>query len=466
MAESIEARSLSVKVRVSPDEMTAYLIVEPGPEGTVEVGYEQVLELVAQSGVVHGVDLPKIREALSPESWGRLVLIAQGTPPVNGQDGRVEYKFSIAERTGPAETADGRVDYRNLNLIQNVQKGQLLAVKLDPTPGTPGMTVTGKPVPAKPGKAAIIRRGRNTVLDETGHNLYSTIDGHVRVVEDKIAVEPVYEVGGDVDFASGNIDFVGDVVIRGAVTSGFKVRAGGNVEIYGVVEAATVEAGGNILVRQGIAGADRALVQAQGSVMARYIENARVIAGQDVVATDSIIQARVSAGRTVRAEGKKGAIVGGHVQARDEISARVIGSSLATQTVLEVGTDPLLREEYRVLAKEYREKKKSLETMAQNLQVLQKGLLAENLSDKRRLALLKMLQDYKALAAEVRQMEERYKALEEEFNRSQHGRIKVFDVVYPGVHVCMGKAMYTVNDPIKNAMFVLESGDIRLTSAL
>lgn len=227
MAESIEARSLSVKVRVSPDEMTAYLIVEPGPEGTVEVGYEQVLELVAQSGVVHGVDLPKIREALSPESWGRLVLIAQGTPPVNGQDGRVEYKFSIAERTGPAETADGRVDYRNLNLIQNVQKGQLLAVKLDPTPGTPGMTVTGKPVPAKPGKAAIIRRGRNTVLDETGHNLYSTIDGHVRVVEDKIAVEPVYEVGGDVDFASGNIDFVGDVVIRGAVTSGFKVRAGG-----------------------------------------------------------------------------------------------------------------------------------------------------------------------------------------------------------------------------------------------
>lgn len=112
MAESIEARSLSVKVRVSPDEMTAYLIVEPGPEGTVEVGYEQVLELVAQSGVVHGVDLPKIREALSPESWGRLVLIAQGTPPVNGQDGRVEYKFSIAERTGPAETADGRVDYR------------------------------------------------------------------------------------------------------------------------------------------------------------------------------------------------------------------------------------------------------------------------------------------------------------------------------------------------------------------
>lgn len=461
-----EVKNCPVRVQVSPDEMAAYVVVEQDGEEKDLVTLELLMDCIGRAGVVHGIDLPRVQEALNPGNRGKLIMIARGTPPVPGDDGWIEYKFTLEPKKGPVETPDGRVDFRNLNLIQNVQKGQLLVVKHDPTLGTPGKTVTGKPVPARAGKPAVIRRGRNTLLDESGHNLYSLIDGHVRVVDDKIVVEPVYEIAGDVDFSTGNIDFVGDVVIKGSVTSGFKVKAGGNIEVYGVVESATLESGGNIIVRQGIAGADRGFVHAQGSVTACYIENARVVAGIDVIATEAIVQARVSAGRAVRAEGRKGAIVGGQIQARDEIAARVIGSPLATQTVLEVGTDPVLREEYRVVTKEYREKKKALENLSQNLQVMQKALSAESLSEKRRMALLKMIQDYKALAAEVTELEKRYKTLEEEFNRSQHGRIKAFDMVYPGVQICIGKAMYSVNDPLKNAMFVLENGEVRLTSAV
>ncbi|NMA62955.1 MAG: DUF342 domain-containing protein, partial [Syntrophomonadaceae bacterium] len=173
----------------------------------------------------------------------------------------------------------------------------------------------------------------------------------------------------------------------------------------------------------------------------------------------------VWSGASVRCEGRKGTIVGGKIQARDEISARVIGSTLATQTNLEVGIDPALREEYRILMGEYRDKKKALELAAQNLQSMQQlARSPENLSSSRRLVLIKLLEDYKVMQKEITRMEKRQAELEREFNRVQRGRIRVFDVVYPGVHIAIGRAIYVVNDPIKYAMFILEDGEVKLTS--
>ena len=54
---------------------------------------------------------------------------------------------------------------------------------------------------------------------------------------------PVLEISGDVGPATGNINFVGSMV-KGNVKSGFVITADGDVEVYGIVEAAKVEAGG------------------------------------------------------------------------------------------------------------------------------------------------------------------------------------------------------------------------------
>ena len=125
----------------------------------------------------------------------------------------------------------------------------------------------------------------------------------------------MYEIRGDVDFSSGNINFIGDVTISGGVTSGFEVKAGGDIEVDGVVESARVESGGNITLHKGIAGAEKGMIQADGAITARFIENARVMAGGDVTVSDAIIQSIVWSGASVRCEGKRGTIVG-KIQAR------------------------------------------------------------------------------------------------------------------------------------------------------
>ena len=61
-----------------------------------------------------------------------------------------------------------------------------------------------------------------------------------------------FEVDGDVDVSIGNISFVGSIIVRGTIRSGFKVEAEGDIEVWGNVEAATVQSQGNVIIRGNI----------------------------------------------------------------------------------------------------------------------------------------------------------------------------------------------------------------------
>ena len=103
--------------------------------------------------------------------------------------------------------------------------------------------------------------------------------------------------------------------------------------------------------------------------------------------------------------------------------------------------------------------------MNQNLQTFQRSAVPlDSLSDKRRLALIKMLDDFKSLRQEMSSYEERLAFLEAEFEKSHTAKVRVSEVVYPGVRITIGQAVYLVNDPIKYAEFIYQDGEVRLTS--
>ncbi|MGE5544332.1 MAG: FapA family protein, partial [Bacillota bacterium] len=342
-------------------------------------------------------------------------------------------------------------------------QGELLVLRTPPIPGVPGVTVTGRSIAPRAGRNLPLPRGKNTVPNDDNTELRAAIDGHVMIVDGKVTVHTVLEISGNVDYSTGNIDYIGNVRIRGNITAGFTVKAGGDIEVNGVIEGATVIAQGNIVVKNGIAGGHKGMVQAGGSLFARFVENARVEVGGDVVVAEAIIQSVVSANNCIRVEGRKAVIVGGTLQAGEEISARVIGSALSPQTVLEVGLNPRLREEKKLIYQEYQDKKKSFENINQYLQAYQKtGISPENLTSKRKLALAQMLSDYKTLQKELEELLKRKQEIDNELNRLQGGRVKAADMVYPGVQITIGQAQYHVNDPIRYALFTLRDGDIKI----
>ncbi|HAA90269.1 MAG: Putative polymerase [Thermoanaerobacterales bacterium 50_218] len=454
-----------VLVQVSGDEMEAAVAVYP-PLGGKPVDSDLLKEELKKAGVVFGIDHEKIKEAVEPDNLGRPVVVARGKPPVDGKDAEITYHFPVeGPSLKPVERENGKVDYYNLRLVFNVEKGQILATKVPATPGEPGVTVTGKQLPPRPGRDKPLRPGRNTELTDEGGVLIATSPGHVVMEENKISVHSVYFVAGDVDFSTGNVDFVGSVQIRGGIKFGFTVRAEGDVEVGETVEGGSIIAGGNVVVRGGIRGQGKGKVVAGGSVFARFLEKADVQAGGDVVVGEAIMHSTVQAGGKISVSGKKGLIVGGLCRAGGDIEARIIGSNLATVTQLEVGVKPELRESHERVEKEIEKLEKQLDQVEKTLSFINKLLKAgRELPQEKRDLLQKLVQARKQILARIEELKLEEEELQEKLNTLEKGRVKVRDVVFPGVVVKIGQNVYYVRDQLHYVTFHLEEGEIKLSS--
>ena len=86
-------------------------------------------------------------------------------------------------------------------------------------------TVLDQEIPAKSGKNVPLPQGRNTEISEDGTQLLASIAGSVEFTGRSFQVKPVLEISGNVDFSTGDLDFLGDINICGNVLSGFTVRA-------------------------------------------------------------------------------------------------------------------------------------------------------------------------------------------------------------------------------------------------
>ena len=97
--------------------------------------------------------------------------------------------------------------------------------------------------------------------------MYSKVDGHVELTDGKVFVSDTFEVLADVDTSTGDINYDGNVHIKGNVRTGFCVRAKGDIIVDGVVEGAELYSDGQIILKRGIQGMNRGLLQAKGNII-------------------------------------------------------------------------------------------------------------------------------------------------------------------------------------------------------
>jgi uncharacterized protein (DUF342 family) len=450
-------------VIISQDEMSAWIKISTPINGGMPATLELVDKALEENKVTANVNRLAVEQAVYLTLWDKPQLIASGSLPEEGTDGFIEYYFPTNEELSPlVNTEDGRVDFRNLNLIHNVKKGDLLAERFPAVEGKNGQTVTGKILHAPVPKTPVLLGGRDTTLEASGSRLVAAKDGHVCMLDGKPSVISVYMVKNDVDFSVGNIDFVGNVQIKGDVKSGFSVRAGGDIEVFGMVEAADVFADGNILIKNGIFGGGKCHLAAGGNILARYVENATLRAHKDVIVNDSIARSNVKAGGKIKVNNYAGDILGGHLEALEEISAGVFGSELQVPTELELGIEPKIRADYGELLAKYNEKKKNL--------LILEGYIKEyknyrenkkEISDSYRRTIRDRLRNYAHLRNEMLEMEARLQVFEEELAKLDHGIVKATQKVHPGVSVTIVKTTYTVDAPLGKVMFIYSEGEVK-----
>ena len=325
-------------VRVSPSRLAAWAVPFPatdeggGPSAPVVSARELTAGLTPER-VTHGVLQEVIDGFGEGKPLGAAVLLARGVAATPGRNGSVEFLFDASESTTPIEHDDGTVDYRTVVVRRFVEEGALLARRHPPVAGVQGRDVSGRDLvpPAVRDQALSKHQGKGTRIE--GDDLVAAIAGRPVLTRDRIDVLPVYEVKGDIGFGVGNIDFIGDVVVHGDVMPGFAIRAGGSVTISGIVDHATIDAGGDILAR-GVVGDGHCGLKAGKDVAAHYLHNVRVEAVGVVRVQREILNCHVECERLeIPATGR---FVGGRLTARSEVTAGAIGSIQSTATWVEV----------------------------------------------------------------------------------------------------------------------------------
>ena len=147
-----------VLVEISKDKMFAVITFIPPVNNGALLSYEDVLKQIEAKGVVFGIEKEEIKKALDERKPNYKYIIAQGIKPINGENAKLEFHFREHKQIKPKILEDGSVDFFNLDLIENVSKGQTLITLIPPTEGTPGKNVFGAEIP--PIKGNIKHQGR------------------------------------------------------------------------------------------------------------------------------------------------------------------------------------------------------------------------------------------------------------------------------------------------------------------
>ena len=453
----------TVQVDVSGDEMNAYITVQ-SPHGGAPLTRPQVMSALKDKGVVKGINEAVIDNLLDQGWYDERMLVAEGQGAENGEDTEVEYLFDTVEPgNAPKEMEDGRVDWRELDKLVNVHAGEPLFRVRPATPGVTGFTVTGKVLEARAGKERPVPMGKGVKPSPDDPTLYvAEIPGTPRLSNRKVSVLNVHEVPDDVDFSTGNIDFVGDITIKGNVKEGFVVKAEGNVTVAGVVEGCEIIAGGDIVLQKGMNGQRKGKLKAGGNIMAKFLEQAEVEAGQDVLVNDAILHCDVTAGRAVKVQGQKRAMIaGGTVVATDEIIVKSLGSVASTKTVVEVGGNPKIRQELKEIQDQMEENKKKLERAEKSVKMLKEAQKKEgHLSKDKRDMLLNFTRQQFQLMGDIRRLSMRREELEEVLSAAVKGRITVTDTTFPGVTLIIKQAILKVTVELKGMAFIEKDGQV------
>ncbi|MDX1958115.1 MAG: FapA family protein [Leptospiraceae bacterium] len=456
----------AIKIELSPDNMKAYATFTPPKAGGRDLEVQDVVYELKKEDIAYGIKEEDIRYFLENEIYNEPVVVAVGDPPVRGNDAKIIYHVRTEKVIRLKEDSSGRVDFKNLDLIENVVTGQLLAEKIPAGEGKWGRDLRNSPLEAKDGMDLDLLPGKGTILSEDKMKLIADVNGQVIFAEGRVNVETVYRVNGDVNNKTGNITFLGSIVITGNVEDNFQIKASGNIEIYGTVQKAIVEADGDIIIRQGITGREEARISSSsGNIISKFIQDANIFTEKDVMVQEGILNSNINAGGKIVCNGKRGQIVGGKLRAGKMILAKNLGSKANPITELIVGLNPKLLKQ----VEDYEEKKNQSKEKVEALIKTQKTIVARKEADpasfteENEAYLLKVESGIKKLEKRIAEYEKEIQTLRAYMEQSAiQGKVYFEKKMYPGVSVILknsepysskmeiiSKTLYLENDKIR-----------------
>jgi len=459
-----ERRDATLVMQISDDLMAATMTIHPAYGGD-RVSLEEVERALAEHGVVCGILYDEIRMAVE-EGGASKLLIASGIAPVPGEDSRFISLIPEMATQAPQLSDDDTADYRNLGDIVSVSLGDPLMRRSHPTTGVPGMNLFGRELPTTDGvDIPFADHLTGIACDLKDCDLMiAAISGYPVIVPHGVMVEPVLKLKR-VDLSTGNLRFKGSLEISGDVCEGMEVTATEGITVAGIVEAAKVTAGGDIVVQGGVIGhgkpaqgkaanqQEMARIEAGGAVSVQFAENAVITAGGDIFVKELAMQSELTSGSSIQIGEKgarKGHVIGGFCRAATLVHAVVIGSHAGVATMVEVGVDPSLNRKLEAVKDALAEKGRLIEELTKTL-----AYVKENPGSMEPALLALKERIYDKYQGEIAELTGEKKRLQKRMEINAQARVEVERDAFLGAQIRIGASTLQIEEDLVSPTFTL-----------
>lgn len=327
----------SLKLKVSADKLS--LVLTCSSKFAASSDAQEIIEHSAHDlSITVPLDIEALKAALadSTESGQDIkdLTIAIGTAPEESKDEVIKWTrdfFSTEYQTDP-ET--DMVDFRWSGVSSQVDEGELVVTVEPAYEGKDGTDVFGTKVPAAKPRKVKLQAGPNIKWDDTANGFRAECGGQLKYSHDKLQVDDVLRIKGDVGNQSGNVCHRGQVNINGDVLSEYTVKATSDIDIAGHIYAANVLCGGNLTVRGGIHSVRTRIVEVDGDIKTKFVDGAYLRAEGSIQIDSEIINSELHSPGSIVCRGRT---VGGWTHAGTQIVVNEVGSWSGVHTVLIAG---------------------------------------------------------------------------------------------------------------------------------
>ena len=437
--EITRSKSINIEIVFEDNEMAAICKVS-GPTSR-PLSENMIRQKIEEEQIQFGIDENAIKEIVTqfkthPKKFASLrVAVAKGKPVKPGRDGYLELLVPPVEKVKIHE--DGTANFRDIKAFREVKKGDILGKRIPPFLGENGINVYNKVVFPLPPKEAEIQHGESVKYDGDTQEYIALNDGILEDHENWLDVNPVLTIDSNVGLETGNIDYLGEVMINGNIEREASVRTKGDVIVEGIIESGKVDSGGIILAKTGINTKRQGRVNAKLDIKSNYIEHSNVLAHKSILIGKSIVNSMIVALQDVTLLSKDSAIIGSHITAYGNVEASSIGSKTGSKTIIILGKHLLNEEHYKELQIKFLEFKKQFEKKLEQVEGLKeyaeqmKGRLnkiqIENMK--------KRLNEYKLANIQREKFQRRKEELKSSVFNPKPVRLVVRNTIYPGVEI-------------------------------
>ncbi len=414
---------------------------------------QAIIYYLKENNIVFGIDYGSLQQVISAKDKNDFpIIVAQGLHVENGNDGYITYELNFSSEISKSPNWN----FRDIMRIPSVHTGQKIATVTMPTAGKNGTDVNGNAIQALPGKPVQIKAGKNVVYHEKEHSFYAASEGQVSTNERYIEIHKVFKVNESLSMKNGNLDFVGSIIIHGDVPTGYTVKAKGDIKVFGMVEAATIIAGGSIFISEGLAGLQKGYIKAGENIHIGNINQGFAYAGNDLFVESSILHSECTAKNNVYCQ--KGNIIGGTLSVGISVEAKDIGNRMSTQTEIVFGMNKIIKEKEKQLVA----KKEELEDTLKKLTVIGKKVESEldQNNPKTRITLLRQRNSYKKTADQLADIDGMLTQLNSYLGSEKEAKLVANGHLYPNVMVTFGKYKRKIDTAYKHVQMNLDQNEI------